>query len=75
VAWGVFNVPGDLSRSGAAPVRVPGAVRLALEVVILGAGAAGFAIAGLTWIAVAFAVLVVLHYLASVERLRWLLAR
>ena len=30
-AWGVLAVPGDRSRSGKAPVAVPGAVRLGVE--------------------------------------------
>jgi hypothetical protein len=36
--WGTFNVPNDPSRSGAAPLRVSGATRLALELSILGFG-------------------------------------
>ena len=37
--WGVFAVPDDPNRSGNAPVPVPGAVRLVLELVILFGGA------------------------------------
>ena len=75
VAWGVFNVPGDPSRSGAAPVPVPGVVRLVLEALVLCAGAAGFALAGRPWVSVVVVALVVLHYATTVERMRWLLAR
>jgi hypothetical protein len=39
--WGVFAVPDDPSRSGNAPVPVPGAVRLVLELTILLGGAYG----------------------------------
>ena len=46
VIWGVFNVLDDPSRSGAAPVEVTGWVRLAIELAILAAGVAAFAIAG-----------------------------
>lgn len=31
--WGVFAVPNDPSRSGSAPVPVPGMLRLALELI------------------------------------------
>ena len=34
--WGVFNVKGDPSRSGKAPVSVPGLVRLLIELVFFG---------------------------------------
>ena len=34
VAWGTFNVPGDESRSGKAPVPVPGTVRLIIELTV-----------------------------------------
>lgn len=34
VVWGTFAVIGDPSRSGKAPVPVPGPVRLALEVAV-----------------------------------------
>lgn len=72
VAWATFNVPGDESRSGAAPVVVPGVVRLAVEIVVfttavvllwpLSSLAAGLLGAG-----------VVIHYLLSIDRIRWLL--
>jgi hypothetical protein len=35
--WGVFDVPSDPSRSGEAPLRVPGLVRLCLELAFFGA--------------------------------------
>ncbi len=41
-AWATFIVPNDPSRSGRAPVEVPGSIRLALEFAVFGAGAAGF---------------------------------
>lgn len=34
LAWGTFNVPGDESRSGKAPVVVPGAIRLIIELAL-----------------------------------------
>ena len=75
VVWGVFNVPGDPSRSGAAPVVVPGGIRLLLELVLfaLAIGALLLVLGPLA--AVGFAGLVVLQYALSRDRIRWLLAR
>jgi hypothetical protein len=73
VLWGTFAVPDDPSRSGNAPIPVPGLVRLALELAILGFatwtlfttkfGSWGLALGGLT----------LLHYLISYERISWLI--
>lgn len=71
-AWGVFNVLNDPSRSGAAPIEVSGWIRLALELLVLGGGAAAIFIAGRPEIATVFAVLIVAHYLASLRRIEWL---
>ena len=73
VAWGVFNVPGDPSRSGNAPIVVPGGIRLAVELAVLGAGAAGFLLRGPRFAGLALAALVVVHYAASAPRVGWLL--
>ena len=74
-AWVTFNVRDDPSRSGAAPIEVAGWIRLTLELLILGAGAAGFAVADRSVVALVLAALVVGHYLASRERVGWLLTR
>jgi hypothetical protein len=75
IIWGVFNVLDDPSRSGAAPVEVAGWIRLSIELLILGAGAAGFYIAGQRGIAIAFAILVIFHYATTWSRIQWLLDR
>jgi hypothetical protein len=72
VAWVTFAVPGDRSRSGNAPVPVPGVVRLIVEFDVF--AAAVF----LGWFvsptfAVVFGAAVAVHYLVSLDRLRWLL--
>jgi len=73
--WVVFNVKGDPSRSGKAPVEVPGALRLALELGLFGGGVAGLAVAR-GWIAAAvFGAALVVHHAASTTRIRWLLER
>ena len=44
-AWGIFAVPGDPSRSGHAPVVVPGWLRLFLELTVFLGGASAWAAA------------------------------
>ncbi|MDF2388345.1 YrdB family protein, partial [Nostoc ellipsosporum NOK] len=73
ILWGVFAVPGDPSRSGRAPMPVPGAVRLVLEFIILFGGAAGFHLAGHAATAIVMAVLIAISYAFSLDRLAWLL--
>ncbi|MER8698936.1 MULTISPECIES: DUF2568 domain-containing protein [unclassified Mesorhizobium] len=71
--WGTFAVPNDPSRSGRAPVPVPGGLRLVLELVILFGGAAGFHLAGYTTAGIAVALLIAVSYAFSLDRLGWLL--
>ena len=71
--WATFAVPDDPSRSGNAPVPVPGALRLVLELAILFGGAWGFHIVGFSWTGLALGVLVIVHYLLGTERIVWLL--
>lgn len=74
IVWGTFAVPGDPSRSGAAPVPVPGALRLGLELAIFGLGAWALGAAGRPGWGIVLAVVVVAHYFVSADRIRWLLA-
>ena len=71
-AWGVFNVKGDPSRSGKAPVPVPGIVRLLLELAFFGSGCwALFSInPSYGW---SFGAVTPVHYLLSYVRIIWLL--
>jgi hypothetical protein len=71
--WGTFAVPNDPSRSGNAPVPTPGMIRLILEL-------AFFALATILLIAsqrlsagVTLAVIVIIHYTISYDRILWLL--
>ena len=75
VVWGVFNVPGDPSRSGKAPVVVPGVLRLAIEFSVFGCG--GFALFDMDqgYLGVGYIVAVIVHYAFSHERLKWLINR
>lgn len=71
--WGTFRVPGDQSASGEAPVAVAGPIRLLLELGVL----EGAAVAtGLVWrpvIGVVLGVLILVHYVTTPKRVRWLL--
>lgn len=73
--WGVFNVPGDPSRSGKAPVKVSGILRLAIEFLIF--GVATFALFAVThWVfAALYATAVVAHYIHTKSRVIWILKR
>ena len=73
-AWGTFNVKGDPSRSGKAPVPVPGLIRLLLELSIF--SSATWALFTLNptygWI---FGLVTLVHYILSYDRIAWLLKR
>lgn len=72
VLWGTFAVPDDPSRSGAAPVPVPGALRLVLELAFFSFASWCLYNIGATkwcWVMV---VVVSLHYLVSYDRIIWL---
>ncbi|BAV47782.1 hypothetical protein MesoLj113a_21910 [Mesorhizobium sp. 113-1-2] len=73
VLWGIFAVPNDPSRSGRAPVPVPGTVRLTLELIILFGGAASFYLTGHTTTGIIMALLIAISYAFSLDRLGWLL--
>lgn len=68
--WATFRVPGD---PGPAPRPVSGTARLALELLLLGAGALGWLLAGRLLVGVLMAALIVGHHLMTVQRVRWLL--
>ena len=71
--WGIFAVPGDPSRSGKAPVPVPGVLRLALETAFFGFAAWGLYASGAAGLGLALILLVLLHYLLSYDRCWWLI--
>lgn len=69
-AWATFRVPGD---PGPSPWPVPGAARLALELVLLAIGALGWLLAGWLLAGLLVGALIVGHYLMTADRARWLL--
>ena len=73
IAWGTFAVPGDPSRSGKAPVPVPGGLRLVLELSLFGLAAWALHSADRPLLALILAGLTVAHYAISYDRAAWLL--
>jgi len=72
--WGTFNVKDDRSRSGGAPVAVPGAVRLGIEAIFFGFATAVF-LRVTPVLGVTLGTAVAVHYAFSLDRIRWLLDR
>ena len=72
IIWGTFNVPEDPSRSGKAPVPIPGWLRLILELAFFGFAVWCLFDVGARQLAIGLAVVVLLHYAVSYDRLSWL---
>ena len=75
IIWGTFTVPNDPSRSGSAPVAVRGIIRLLIELGFFFAAfwallEMGYATTG--WF---FAIIVIIHYAISYDRIIWLLSK
>lgn len=71
--WGIFAVKNDPSRSGKTVIPTPGVLRLLLELILFGSAICmlfdlGYSPAG--WVLL---VAVLLHYIISFDRIRWLL--
>jgi len=73
--WGVFAVPDDPSRSGSAPVPIPGVLRLVLELAFFASAACSLYGLGLSRSAALFGAIVVVHYFVSFDRVRWLVSQ
>ena len=73
LVWVTFAVRGDPSRSGRAPVPVPGWLRLAIELAVFGAGALALARLGHWRTFALFVAALVVHHAGSGPRLGWLL--
>lgn len=73
IIWGVFAVRGDKSRSGKTLVPTPGYIRLPLELLWFGFSIWALFDAGHNTLPKIFIAGVVLHYLLSMGRIRWLM--
>jgi hypothetical protein len=71
--WGTFAVPNDPSRGGSGLIQVPGIARLVLELLVFGGATYALNALGRQTLASVFAILVVVHYAWSYERLAWLI--
>jgi len=72
IIWGVFAVPNDPSRSGEAPIVTPGVIRFAIELSFFAFAAWSLYDIGLNKSGIALSVIVILHYIASYDRIIWL---
>lgn len=75
VLWGVFAVPDDPSRSGAAPIPVPGLLRLFLELIFFTVGVWMLRQSGYQSTSIVLGLAIIIHYILSYDRIMWLLQR
>jgi len=73
IVWGVFAVPNDPSRSGKTVVVTSGIVRLVIEFLIFTIATFAIFNTGQQKIGYAFALIVIIHYVISYDRVLWLL--
>lgn len=71
--WGTFAVPNDPSRSGKAPVAVRGILRLAIELTFFAIATLAIYELGYSTLAMIYGAIVVIHYLVSYDRMKWLM--
>ena len=75
VLWGTFAVPDDPSRSGSAPVPIPGTLRLLLEAAVFVFAVWAINDLGFAKSSWALGIAVASHYAISYDRVHWLLGR
>ena len=73
VLWGTFAVPHDPSRSGGAPIAIPGVARLVLELAVFIAGTVALFSLGRTGLGWLYGITAGLHNVLSYDRITWLL--
>ncbi len=73
--WGIFAVPNDPSRSGSAPVVIPGVFRLILELLFFFFAVYCVNNLGYVKLSVIFGVMTILHYIVSYDRIVWLVSK
>jgi len=72
--WGIFAVPNDPSRSGKAPITTPGVIRFAIELGFFAIATWSLYDIGMNKISFIFGIIVILHYIISYDRIRWLMS-
>jgi hypothetical protein len=70
VIWGVFRVDND---PGKAPIRIPGFLRLLLELTVYAIAVIALAAAEQRTTAAIFGIVVLVHYVTSYDHVLWLL--
>jgi len=75
VLWGTFAVPDDPSRSGKAPIPVPGFLRLLLELGFFAAATWSLFDLDKSQLGWILGIAVLIHYVISYDRIQWLLKR
>ena len=75
VIWGTFAVPNDPSRSGAAPIAVPGILRLVIELAIFVFATWALYDLGYTSLSWILGIIVAIHYITSYDRILWLVTQ
>ena len=75
IVWGTFAVPDDPSRSGKAPIPVSGLIRLAIEFLFFALAVWALYELEYTRLSYTLAGIVLIHYLVSYDRVKWLLGR
>jgi hypothetical protein len=75
IIWGVFAVPDDPSRSGAAPVITAGFVRLIIEFGIFSFAIWSLQDMGWGKTSFFFGLVILAHYIISYDRVMWLLTK
>lgn len=71
--WGTFAVPDDPSRSGKAPIVIPGILRLAIELIIFAIASLSLYDMGFINLSLILGSLVIIHYMISYDRIKWLM--
>lgn len=73
IIWSVFAVSNDPSRNGQTVIAVNGVTRLVIEFMIFIMAVAALYFSNLKTVSIIFLCLIILHYIFSVERFKWLL--
>ncbi len=71
--WGIFAVPNDPSRSGKAPIRVPGLICLIIELGVFAFAAWSLYDTGYSTLSWILTGIVLIHYIISYDRIIWLI--